>query len=93
MADQRLRHTDVAGPAEGDCVMGCKHAIEDAAHAHFWLVPEGLPFRRPNGTTGEAKWIVACDGCACRADFDPLRVPVSADMTWTGPTPEIRRPS
>lgn len=71
-------------PQPGDVLLGCIHKPNPYA-AHVFLVPSGLPFTRPDRTTGTAKWIVLCDTCrevyvlsGGRASDAPL----ACDATW-----------
>jgi len=43
-----------------------------------------MKFRRPDGTTASAKWLVACHEHAARYNFDPSRMKVMNDATYTG---------
>ena len=73
-------------PRPGDVLLGCVHRPDPYA-AHIYSVPDGLGFRRPDGSTETAKWIVLCDGCHQR--YVILRggsasdAPLARDFTWT----------
>lgn len=79
--------TDRSRPQPGDVLLGCIHYPNPYA-AHIFLVPNpnGLPFRRPNGTHCSAKWIVLCDTCtAIFMNHDGRLtpdVPIGCDATW-----------
>ena len=48
-------------PKDGDEMIHCGHL--NAENHHFWKVPNGvLRFHRPDGTFGEAEWVVASTG-------------------------------
>lgn len=78
-------------PLHGDTVLHCGHLGTD--NHHFWLAPGdlGLGFRRPNGTTGTAKWITACGACFKACGGDPQKLTIRGDGTWKGDKPAIVR--
>lgn len=52
-------------PQDGDLILVCGH--EDSAHYHWYVLgmdehgkPRPLPFKRPDGSLGEAKWLCVC---------------------------------
>lgn len=76
-------------PRDGDTVLHCGH-VKGSSRNHFWRLPHGVPFERPDGTSGKAGWIVACDPCAQASGMDPLAVAIVGDARWNGDAPAIR---
>jgi hypothetical protein len=57
-------------------MLHCGHLDATPTH-HFFKLPQGvLKFRRPDGTMGEATWIVCCDICYQKAGGDPHKVDI-----------------
>lgn len=77
-------------PKDGEIMLHCGHA-EDARH--FFNLPDRVPFTRPDGTRGEADWIVCCSARFTASEGDALRVRIRGDGTWTGNDPVIRQGS
>lgn len=79
--------SDRPSPKPGDVLLGCVHK-PNLYSAHIFLVPNpnGLPFRRPDGTHGSAKWIVLCDPCnTVFMEHDgrlTADVPIGCDHVW-----------
>jgi hypothetical protein len=69
-------------PTTGDHYVHCGHS-GTAPEVHFWRTP-GTLFVRPDGTTGEAKWMICSDACIRQANADPERVHIRGDGTWVG---------
>ena len=79
--------TDKPTPRPGDVLLGCIHKpIPYFAHVFLIPNPHGLPFRRPDGTTASAKWIVLCDRChVVFLNHDGVLtpdVPIGCDAVW-----------
>lgn len=74
-------------PLEGECVLWCLH---DAEKYHFFRTPTKLIFVRPDGTDGEATWLIACDPCFKRAGRDPKKLEIRGDAIWQGNAPIIK---
>ncbi len=68
-------------PRDGDVVLTCGH--EDVRH--LWWAP--ISFKRPDGTTGEAKWRAACRSCFDAAGGNADKVPMREDTIWKGDEP------
>lgn len=81
-------------PKDGDQVLLCEHASDEKCHCHFFNLPEGLVFVRPDGTGGNAKWIVICEECFAKYPDPSLQqlmaYIVRSDATWKGDEPEIK---
>ena len=75
---------------EGDVVVHCGHITEDT-DIHFWYCDD-LPFRRPDGTWGSAKWILGCDRCAKAARGNPRGILIRGDSVWKGNEPSVIAP-
>ena len=67
---------DEMHPKKGDAVVHCSHAPR-TTDCHWWRA--SIHFIRPDGTAGDAKWIVACDSCFVKSEGDPERVEVDGD--------------
>jgi hypothetical protein len=77
-------------PKHGERVLLCGHET-DRMH---WLTFSPLRrFRRPDGTQGEAKWLVCCNDCFVRYADDFSKIPVRDDGIWNGDGPVITKPS
>jgi hypothetical protein len=77
--------TDKPSPQSGDVLLGCVHRPNPYA-AHIFLIPNGLPFTRPDGTTATAQWIVLCDRChtlyVVQRGGLASDAPIGCDSTW-----------
>jgi hypothetical protein len=73
-------------PKEGDSCVHCGHLYRDTAH-HFWMIT--MTFVRPEGTVGDAKWLICCDPCFQQAKGDPRKVLIRGDSTWIGDEPAV----
>ena len=71
-------------PIDGETVLLCGHKSETW---HWYLIPGGLRFVRPDGSEGTATWKVECDRCDRRYQG---RSDVRADAVWQGNAPVIR---
>ena len=80
-------HMNKLQPKDGDRVLHCGHT--DAPHWHWWNLPNGMGFRRPDGTEGSADWIVSCESCAQAAKFDTHQIRIRGDAKWLGNAPVI----
>jgi hypothetical protein len=76
-------------PRDGDRVLHCGHILR-ARPWHWFKFEEPVSFRRPDGTTGSAAWIVACDACFREHGAD---VRARGDGLWTGDEPTIEEPT
>ncbi len=77
-------------PKHGDSMIHCGHL--DAKNHHFFQVQPGpLMFRRPDGTMGSAKWVVACEACFQKAGGDAQKVEIRGDGTWQGNEPAVTK--
>jgi hypothetical protein len=73
---------------KGQLALCCSHAIEESAtgtivhgNLHWWSLG-GTRFLRPDGSSGAAEWLVACDKCFIKAKGDPRKVPVAGDLVF-----------
>lgn len=73
-------------PEVGDVVLHCGHGEPCV----WWRYGTRMIFRRPDGTSGAARWLVACDACDVRAGGDPRKIEVHGDGTWTGDSPVVK---
>jgi hypothetical protein len=69
-------------PKDGDRVLLCGH--RNAPHYRIWTFADNIPFGRPDGTVGEARFLIACLECFTRADGQWQGVTVQADEIWHG---------
>src|SRR5262249_18531531 len=76
-------------PKGGDRVVYCGHLGERTHHS--WYSP-GLRFRRPDGSCGEASFVIPCGGCSLRAKGDARKVPICGDFAWVGDEPAFLAP-
>jgi len=68
-------------PKKGELVFCCKHM--KTAKVCFYFEGTGyLPFRRTDGTTGKAKWLVCCEPCHDKADGQGANVKVVDALIW-----------
>ena len=78
-------------PKDGDSVVLCGHETSDSWH--FWKLPEDhVEMTRPDGSTFEPLWIVACQSCFLIYAKDPLQIPIRDDAKWKGGAPFIEEP-
>jgi hypothetical protein len=73
-------------PIDGETILMCGHTTKTM---HWWKMPHESYFRRPDGTTGTACWIVACDDCQKACGGNGLKIKVTKDGVWNGNEPEI----
>ena len=81
-------------PKDGDTVLHCGH-LENKPH-HFFATSDpsrskiiGMPFTRPDGTCGVAKWMVLCQSCFPKFCDTPHQA-MRADSQWIGDEPAIK---
>jgi hypothetical protein len=77
-------------PKNGETILHCAHVL-DAGEGH-WHFNAGYPrFRRPDGSIGEAKWIVICPTCQKRLYVESKKAIdfVAGDVVWSGDAPII----
>jgi len=77
-------------PQHGDVVVHCGHT-DGSAEREWFRAEEPIPFERPDGTKGEAQWIVACMDCYASADGNPLALEIRGDGVWQGNEPALRK--
>ena len=73
-------------PKHGDGILHCGH-IEEGKH-HFTLSRPAMTFRRPDGTMGEAEWIVECEACFSKRG-NTRNFIIRGDGTWKGDEPSV----
>jgi hypothetical protein len=67
-------------PSPGECVLICSHSLGEGVKTDWWRTD--MEFARPDGTTGQARWLAQCvQLCAPRvhAGGEPL---VDGDLLW-----------
>ncbi len=83
--------TNTPSPKKGDIALVCAHATEGPTtlipHLHFWMLPDGVDFKRPDGSRGNATWFVACDACFKQAKGDAQKVKYVGDVVWDDDRP------
>ena len=72
-------------PKDGDTLLHCGQ--RDAKTLHWWHLPDGMEFRRPDGKETNGNWIVSCDPCAQAVGFDALKITIRGEGTWMGDAP------
>lgn len=78
-------------PRNGDTILHCGHFRQDegsACSAHWFQYETVVRFERPDGTRGEATWLVVCEPCFVEHGNE---VPVRGDGQWTGDAPTITK--
>jgi hypothetical protein len=85
-----MKYTELQ-PKDGDVVLHCGH-LDDKPH-HFYVLGgasrEPIHFHRPDGSVGEATWMVLCHRCFQVYPENPEKC-MRADATWIGNEPEIK---
>jgi len=71
----------IVTPKPGDVLLGCVHRPNPYA-AHIFQLHEGINFKRPDGTLGEAKWIALCAACFRDHVDSPMKAPIGCDLVW-----------
>jgi hypothetical protein len=79
-------------PKDGDVILHCGH-LRPGGNEHWFHVDPGMPFTRPDKTTGVARWIIGCPACAAAADYDASKIKIRSDATWIGDEPFIPAPT
>ena len=69
-------------PKPGDVLLGCIHRPDVHGKSHVFSLPKGLEFRRPDGSSGNATWVLLCNQCFTKHADDPLKAPIGCDLTW-----------
>lgn len=65
----------------GDIVLLTPGAFSDPhGRMHWWQFE--MEFRRPDGSTGMSKWLVASHKYAAKRDMNPERFEVTGDVVW-----------
>jgi hypothetical protein len=75
-------------PKAGDVILHCGHIKQK--RTHWWKVEPPIDFERPDGTSGLAPWVIACDACAQQAEYNAEKVQIRGDGTWVGDAPVLR---
>ena len=88
-------------PKDGDVILHCGH-IDNHKSWHWHLVnskcppdcnhedskaPSGITFKRPDGTTNVAKWIIVCPPCQAFWGMKIMECPIRGDGVWKGSEP------
>ena len=73
--------SDRPSPKPGDVLLGCVHK-PNPYNAHIYMIPGELRFKRPDGTTGEAKWIVLCCDCDTKYGDRAAEAPIGCEHVW-----------
>lgn len=81
-------------PKPGDVLLGCIRRPDPYA-AHIFQLLNGIEFKRPDGTYGNAKWFALCGVCFRKHLNEPMKAPIGCDLTWPeGVSPiEYKEPS
>jgi len=77
------------GPAKGDGCLMCIHLAKAGkifGNSHWFGIPGGTKFGRPDGSMGEAKWIVICDDCF-KKHGSGTKAPLGGDFVWDSDLP------
>ena len=96
MSEELSRHQPYAEnqPKDGETILVCGHVGSRRNFHWFYISDEFRPFKRPDGTLGESRWIALCEECFAECKDDLVEM-ISDDITWMGDEPAIRqmRPS
>lgn len=75
-------------PDPGDVCIGCVHE-PNPKECHYFLIPGGMDFARPDDSTSTAEWILLCDRCfaflppeGIRSALERKLVLIGCDMLW-----------
>lgn len=74
-------------PTAGDVCLGCVHRPDPNRCRYFYLT-KPLPFKRQDGSRGNARWILVCKRCSRLEGGDTSSaikkglVPIGCDMPW-----------
>jgi hypothetical protein len=77
-------------PAPGDLLLGCKHR-PDVYKSHVFRAD--MLFRRPDGSSRIARWLILCDRCFQRyaiQEGDPSKAPIGCERIWREEDPPIQ---
>jgi hypothetical protein len=79
-------------PKDGETILHCGH-LETKPH-HFFAFGDGniivsVNFTRPDGSRGEATWMVLCNQCFAIHQTEPEKA-MRADAIWIGDEPAIK---
>jgi hypothetical protein len=81
-------------PKVGETVLHCGHLSEgNESHdqpAKFFRVRPAVPFQRPNGSSGHATILGACQRCWNGCGGDLRKVKWRKDSTWQSRRPVVR---
>lgn len=67
-------------PNTGDLVLHCGHVLTTRKHCFF--APEGVRYRRPDGSMQVASWCVCCPKCFEDAGGNPAKIRWKGDGVW-----------
>jgi hypothetical protein len=67
-------------PNVGDLVLHCGHVMTHRKHCFY--APDGVRYRRPDGSTHVANWVVCCPLCFEMCAGDPAKLKLKGDGIW-----------
>jgi hypothetical protein len=74
-------------PIEGETILACDHVKDSEEGVLFFEARPGpAVFRRPDGTSGESRWMVLCGECGKRCLGNPAQF-IKRDYAWVGSEP------
>ena len=76
-------------PKHGDRMIHCGHMDAHMDGHHFFKLVPPMKFKRPDGTTDDAQWIIACDVCYHLAEGNAKKIQIKGDGTWKGDEPAV----
>ncbi len=67
-------------PSQGDLVLHCGHVLR--AKKHSFYAPDGIQYRRPDGSVHKSHWLIICEECRQECGGDPSKVKIKGDGVW-----------
>jgi hypothetical protein len=67
-------------PNDGDLIIHCGHMLTQLKHCFY--APNGIKYKRPDGSSRVAGWCICCPDCMKAADGDPSKIKWKADGVW-----------
>jgi hypothetical protein len=72
-------------PEPGEIILKCGH--QGRRRWHFFRYSRKLRFNRPDGTSGESRWLCVCDECL--AAYPEPQAAICSDFDWDADGPRI----
>jgi hypothetical protein len=75
-------------PRDGDTILHCGHLRQGQGPVHWFQYETIVRFERPDGTRGDAEWLVVCEPCFVEHGVGAT---VRGDVQWTGDAPVFEK--